>query len=118
MWASNNGHLDILQLLASRGVDIHHSEHDERSSLLYAALYDSLPVREYLLCIGADLMVAATKNGPRSLTRRFACRYISPEITALRCATLEAWWAAGLFSPLADAVLVLGATSAGHGMGR
>ena len=57
---------------------------------------DHLPVCEYLLSLGADLMAASDDN----LTAladygRYANTRLSPEIKALRCAALEAWWAAG-----------------------
>ena len=62
IWASYGGHLDTLQLLVSRGADIHRRDQLGYSSLLYAALYDRLPVCEYLLSLGADLMAASIHN--------------------------------------------------------
>ena len=94
--ASQNGHLDTLQLLVSRGADIHHKNQNGESSLLYAALFDCLPVCEYLLSLGADLMAASNGNYT-ALTHygRYAEPRLSPETKALRVAALEAWWAAG-----------------------
>ena len=99
--ASEKGHLDVLQLLVSRGADIHHrARHRGWSSLLKAALYDRLWVCEYLLSLGADLMVSDVKfSNVTALTAygrlvRPGAR-LSPETKALRCAALEAAWAAG-----------------------
>ena len=96
IYASQNGHLDVLQLLVSRGADIHHRNQYGWSSLLLAALFDRLHVCEYLLSLGADLM--ATSNSNRTALAEYGDWVhprLSREITALRCAALEAWRAAG-----------------------
>ena len=90
------GHLDTLQLLVSRGADIHHRNHNGSSFLLCAALFDHLPVCEYLLSLGADLMVG-NDNNETALAHygHWLDPRPSPETKALRIATLEACWAAG-----------------------
>ena len=94
--ACPGGHLDILQLLVSRGADIHHRTHDGFSSLICAAMFDRLSVCEYLLSLGANLM-AVSDDDWTALTHYGAGANTvpSPETKALRCAALEAWWAAG-----------------------
>ena len=103
--ASAQGHLDILQLLDSREADIHHIDQDGYSSLLWAALYDRLPVCEYLMAASNDNETALTHYGRNAYPRS------SPETKALRVAALEAWWAAGRRCSGA-------ATSAGRGAVR
>ena len=94
--ASKGGHLDTLQLLVSRGADIHHRDQFGWSSLLEAAIHDHLSVCEYLLSLGADLMAVSNDNWTAiAHYGRSARPPLSPETKALRCAALEAWWAAG-----------------------
>ena len=95
MRASRGGHLDILQLLVWRGADIHHRNQGGSSSLLLA-MFDHLPVCEYLLSLGADLMVASNDNETALAHYGVHARpLLPPETKALRVAALEAWWAAG-----------------------
>ena len=96
IYASYGGHLDTLQLLVSRGADIHHRDQGGYSSLLLAALKDRPPVCEYLLSLGADLMVANNDNATALANYGHSGDPpLSPETKALRVAALEAWWAAG-----------------------
>ena len=96
MAASYGGHLDTLQLLVSRGADIHQRSHAGFSSLLLAALCDRLPVCEYLLSLGADLMAANNINTTALAHYGHQTNPpLSPETKALPVAALEAWGAAG-----------------------
>jgi hypothetical protein len=95
--ASTRGHLDTVQLLVSRGADIHHRVAGGYSCLLFAALQDRLPICEYFLSVGADLMMMNNGVCWTALTHYGHNIYppLSPEIKAIRCAALEAWWVAG-----------------------
>jgi hypothetical protein len=98
IYASLNGHLDTLQLLVSREADIHHRTEIGYSSLLEAALHDHLPVCEYLLSLGADLMALSIYN--ETALTHYGCksndyRGLSPETKALRRAALQRAWENG-----------------------
>ena len=54
--ASKSGHRAIVELLEARGANVQHKDDEGRSPLLWAAIYDSLPVCIHLLSKGADLM--------------------------------------------------------------
>ena len=94
--ASRGGQLEVVELLHARGADIHHADLFGNNALHWAARCDRLLVCEFLLSKGADLMAAAN-NGNTALSRYGinANRALSPETKALRCAALEAAWAAG-----------------------
>ena len=94
--ASAEGHLSIVLDLHDRGADIHHVGPAGRIALHEAAFNDHLPVCEFLLSQGADL-TAKEKEGQCALSHygSWASRLITPETKALRCAALEAAWAAG-----------------------
>ena len=92
--ASSEGHLDTLRLLVSKGADIHRKTQNG-APLILAAQRDQLPVCEYLLSLGADLMEAdAFRRTALTAYGSFMYRP-SSETKALRCAALEAAWAAG-----------------------
>ena len=96
MSASLNGRLEVVQLLHARGADIHHSNVYGYNALHRAAWCGHLPVCEFLLSKGVDLMAAAN-NGATALSEYglLVDPVLSPETKALRCAALEAAWAAG-----------------------
>ena len=94
--ASLQGHLAVVELLVARGANFHRVGTYGQSKLLTAACYDCLPVCEFFLSKGADLMVASD-GGWTALTHYG--QHLNPPLSdtdkALRCAALEAAWAEG-----------------------
>ena len=96
MLASKEGHENIVEILVAGGANIFLVDRAFNSALMQAAFSGHLPVCEFLLSKGADLM-AKEKEGQtaRSHYGQYRFFHLPPETKALRCAALEAAWAAG-----------------------
>ena len=96
-WATVRGHLGVVKILVAYGADVHQQNVDLGwRPLHFASFDDRLPVCEFLLSKGADLM-AVTSQGWTALNHYGHNTFprLSPETKALRCAALKAAWAAG-----------------------
>ena len=95
-YASKRGRLDVVKVLISRGANVLHTHYDGSSALHHASRADHFSVCEFLVSKGADLTATTSKGDtPLSLYGLSARPHLSPETKALRCAALEAAWAAG-----------------------
>ena len=125
--ASNNGHLDVVRILVARGAVVNRRSLGGFTPLLWAALFDRLPVCLLLISKGADL--STTSDAPNSFSPlgdygQDAHVRLSRAEKGARCrALLGAWrWAAcgpllmvlaeNGFRPLRRRVLLDAATAA------
>jgi ankyrin repeat protein len=96
--AAMDGNLDTLQLLVSRGANIHQVDKYGYSALLSAALLGRMEVCKYLISLGADLMTSNRNMTALTHYGRFIRPFSNPTTDTWRlgCATtLKEWWEKG-----------------------
>ena len=97
IFAAREGHLEVVDMLRLAGASVNHSSIRQQRALHQAAWSDRFPVCELLIREGGADLMAVSSSGQTALGLygRDANPPLSPETKALRCAALEAAWAAG-----------------------
>ena len=74
-WASNEGYLEISELLTSSGADVNISTRYGWTALHCASYYGRLEIVQLLLCQGADMSITLF-NGRTALDWASSCGYL------------------------------------------